>query len=203
MVYFVIQGGAYPKHPGAQPAQRSQPPPPPPPQQQPMRMAAAAAPPPQPVRMAPAAAPAPMPPQRPVAATGPPQPVAQAMPAPAAAPTQNGAVRYQSPIFKLKKKLIKERGHTTTCCMFVHELFCRDVRVQILIWFKTFLLFTKPHFQTFNAVRMHWKAHLFRHFRLFQTFSHRRSHTAGSAWSYIRVIILTKPYIVSWEPEGR
>ena len=24
---------------------------------------------------------------------------------------------------------------------------------------------------------MHWKVHLFRHFRLFQTFSHRRSHT--------------------------
>ena len=26
----------------------------------------------------------------------------------------------------------------------------RDVRVQILIWFQTFLLFTKPHFQTFD-----------------------------------------------------
>ena len=29
---------------------------------------------------------------------------------------------------------------------------CRDVRVQILIWFQTFLLFTKPHFQTLNAL---------------------------------------------------
>ena len=53
---------------------------------------------------------------------------------------------------------------------------CRDVRVQILIWYQTFLLFTKPHFQTFSAL-LHWKAHLFRHFRLFQTFSHRHSHT--------------------------
>ena len=32
-------------------------------------------------------------------------------------------------------------------------LICRDVRVQILIWFQTFLLFTKPHFQTFNALK--------------------------------------------------
>ena len=30
---------------------------------------------------------------------------------------------------------------------------CRDVRVLILIWFQTFLLFTKPHFQTFNALK--------------------------------------------------
>ena len=53
----------------------------------------------------------------------------------------------------------------------------RDVRVQIFILFQTFSLFTKPNFQTFNAVWMHWKAHLFRHFRLFQTFPHRFSHT--------------------------
>ena len=52
----------------------------------------------------------------------------------------------------------------------------RDVRVQMLTWFQTFLLFTKPHFQTLNAVWMHWKAHLFKHFILFQTFSHRCSH---------------------------
>ena len=30
---------------------------------------------------------------------------------------------------------------------------CRDVRVQILSWFQTFLLFTNPHFQTFNALK--------------------------------------------------
>ena len=29
----------------------------------------------------------------------------------------------------------------------------RDVRLQILIWFQTFLLFTKCHFQTFNALK--------------------------------------------------
>ena len=29
----------------------------------------------------------------------------------------------------------------------------RDVRVQILIWFQTFLLFTKLHFQTSNALK--------------------------------------------------
>ena len=51
--------------------------------------------------------------------------------------------------------------------------FIRDVRVQILIWFQTFLLFIKPIFR----LLMHWKAHLFRHFRLFQTYSHRHSHT--------------------------
>ena len=49
----------------------------------------------------------------------------------------------------------------------------RDVRVQVLIWFQTFLLFTNPHFR-FLCIE---KVHLFRHFRLFQTFSHRRSHT--------------------------
>ena len=32
-----------------------------------------------------------------------------------------------------------------------------------------FLLIRKPHFQTFNVVWMYWKAHLFRHFRLFLT----------------------------------
>ena len=51
------------------------------------------------------------------------------------------------------------------------QFFIRDMRLQILIWFQkffqTFLLFTKPHFKTFNAAWMHWNAHLFRHFRLF------------------------------------
>ena len=51
------------------------------------------------------------------------------------------------------------------------SMYYRDMRVQSLI--TDFLLFTKPNFQTFNAVGMHWKAHLFRHFILFQTFSHR------------------------------
>ena len=45
----------------------------------------------------------------------------------------------------------------------------RDVRVRILIWFQTFFLFTKPHFQTFNAVWMHWKAHV--SFQAFQIIS--------------------------------
>ena len=36
-----------------------------------------------------------------------------------------------------------------TCIMVI----CRDVRVQILIWFQTFLLFTKSKFQTFNALK--------------------------------------------------
>ena len=49
----------------------------------------------------------------------------------------------------------------------------RDVRVQILIWFQTFLLFAKSHFQTFNAL----KTHLCRHFILFQTFSNFFSYT--------------------------
>ena len=41
-------------------------------------------------------------------------------------------------------------------CMWKHPF---TWRIQISIWFQTSLLFTKP------------KAHLFRHFRLFQTFS--------------------------------
>ena len=58
--------------------------------------------------------------------------------------------------------------------------YTRDVRVQILIWFQTFLLFTKPHFLIFWLL-MHWKAHLVaRHATwgisdfAFQTFSYRR-----------------------------
>ena len=47
-------------------------------------------------------------------------------------------------------------------------LIFRDVRVEILIWFQTFLLCTIPNFQTCNVVWMHWKAHLLRHFKLFQ-----------------------------------
>ena len=45
----------------------------------------------------------------------------------------------------------------------------RDVRFQILIWFQTFfLLFTKPHFQTYNAL----KKHIFSdYFRLFLTYA--------------------------------
>ena len=46
-----------------------------------------------------------------------------------------------------------------------------------LIWFQTCLHFTKPHFQTLIPVWMHWKAHLFRHFRIFQSFSHKCFHT--------------------------
>ena len=59
------------------------------------------------------------------------------------------------------------------------------VRVQILIWFQTFALHKAPFWnQTFNAVWMPWKLFekqscLFRHFRLFQTFT-RRSHTPGN-----------------------
>ena len=54
----------------------------------------------------------------------------------------------------------------------------RNMRVQKLIWFQIFfLLFTKPHFETSNAIWMQWKVHLFMHYRLSQTFSHRRSHT--------------------------
>ena len=34
-----------------------------------------------------------------------------------------------------------------------YSVHIRDVRVQILTWFQTFLLFTKPHFQTFNALK--------------------------------------------------
>ena len=68
----------------------------------------------------------------------------------------------------------------------------RDVRVQILIWFQTFFALHKPHFQTFNAVWMHWKAHVFRYFRLFQTFSHthRCFHTpvlSKTSWCSIDV----------------
>ena len=33
--------------------------------------------------------------------------------------------------------------------------------------FRLFCCSQKPKFQTINAVLMHWKAHLFRHFRLF------------------------------------
>ena len=50
------------------------------------------------------------------------------------------------------------------------------MRVQILIWFQTFLLFTKPHFR----LLLLWKASLFRNFRLFQTFPHICSHTPDS-----------------------
>ena len=51
------------------------------------------------------------------------------------------------------------------------------MRVQSFLWFQTFLLFTKPHFQTFNAL----KSTSFQVFQIishfFQTFSHRCSHT--------------------------
>ena len=51
----------------------------------------------------------------------------------------------------------------------------QDVRVQILIWSKTFLLFTNPIFRLLmhckTRLLMHCKTRLFRHFRLFQTLS--------------------------------
>ena len=40
---------------------------------------------------------------------------------------------------------------------------------------------------------MHWKAHLFRHFRLFQTFSHRCSHTL--AWEKDTIYMFHRLYI--------
>ena len=51
-----------------------------------------------------------------------------------------------------------------------HVLVIRDVRVQILIWFQTFLLFTKPHFQTFNTVWMHLKSTSFQAFQIISDF---------------------------------
>ena len=38
----------------------------------------------------------------------------------------------------------KDKASLAVSCIAI-----RDVRVQILIWMQTFLLFTKPHFQTF------------------------------------------------------
>ena len=48
--------------------------------------------------------------------------------------------------------------------LFFHPPTVGDWRVKILIWFKTVLLFTKSHFQTFNALKS-------TSFQAFQTFS--------------------------------
>ena len=52
----------------------------------------------------------------------------------------------------------------------------RDVKVQILIWFQTFLLFTKPHYQTFNALKS-------TSFQAFQTFSDFFSQMPAHPWN--------------------
>ena len=54
----------------------------------------------------------------------------------------------------------------------------RDVRVQILIWFQTFLLFTKPHFQTFNSL----KSTSFQAFQIISDFSDFSSQTLSHPW---------------------
>ena len=69
--------------------------------------------------------------------------------------------------------------------------FIRDVRVQILIWFQTFLLFIKPIIR----LLMHWKAHLFRHLRLFQTYSHRHSHTPVLCQCYAFFLNISFPLL--------
>ena len=51
----------------------------------------------------------------------------------------------------------------------------RDVRVEILIWFQTYLLFTKPHFQTFNALKSTT-------FQAFQIISDFFSQTLSHPW---------------------
>ena len=54
----------------------------------------------------------------------------------------------------------------------------RDVRVQILIWFQTFLLFTiEPHFQTFNALKI-------TSFQAFQIISNFFSQTLAHPWIF-------------------
>ena len=63
-----------------------------------------------------------------------------------------------------KKKKKKEKEKKAVWWNFSTLQFknvtCWDVRVQILIRFQTFLLFTKPYFQTFNAVGMLLKAYV-------------------------------------------
>ena len=53
----------------------------------------------------------------------------------------------------------------------------RHVRVQNLIWFQTFLLFTKTPFWDFECIEKHIFSGISDNFRLFQTFSHSGSHT--------------------------
>ena len=65
-------------------------------------------------------------------------------------------------------------------CSLEELVTVRDVRVQILIWFQPFLLFTEPNFQTLKGTSF------FRHFKLFQTFSDRRSHTPAQLRYRIR-----------------
>ena len=68
-------------------------------------------------------------------------------------------------------------GWIGEACGSENPHFNRDVRVQILIWFQT-LLFTKPHFQTFNALKSTSFQIISDFFRLF---SHRCSHTPVSS----------------------
>ena len=58
---------------------------------------------------------------------------------------------------KKKKNLNKEQG-------------CEGSDFNLISRFFFFGSTQNPIFRLFNAVWMHWKAHLFRHFRLFQTF---------------------------------
>ena len=46
------------------------------------------------------------------------------------------------------------------------------MRVQILIWFQTFLLFTKPHFQAYDALKSTFLSGISDYFGHFHTFSH-------------------------------
>ena len=84
-------------------------------------------------------------------------------------------------------------------CMFcfMYVLYCTGiVRVQILIWFQSFVLFTKPHFQTFNALKKHIFSGISEF--LFQTFSHRRSHIPHCICMYSTIICLIFMFYTTW-----
>ena len=66
----------------------------------------------------------------------------------------------QNPIFRLLMQFECNEKHIFAGISDYFRLFLTDT------------LFTKPHFQTFNALWMQWKAY----FQAFQTFSHRHSH---------------------------
>ena len=53
-------------------------------------------------------------------------------------------------------------------------------RFRFVIWFQTFLLFTKPHFQTFNAL----KSTSFQAFQTFSDFSHSRRSRTPCDWDW-------------------
>ena len=75
----------------------------------------------------------------------------------------------------------------------------RDVRVQILIWFQTFLLFTKPHFQTFNALKSTYM--YFQAFQIISDFfrlSHRHSHIPANTSNSINSKGLNVSIISHW-----